>query len=180
RSEIKDINIWDISITKNTNEPITLSWEGDFPDGYDAWLIEGNQAIDMRKSQESGVKSRELKVKIMKPNSGLIIETLEITNITTYPNPAKNEATIRISAKTSNANLKMEVYNILGQKVREESFGLLPSRFSQSEQAYIYEAGYSCTNAFNQKLSNGLYFLKIIASEDNKETSKLSRMLIKK
>jgi hypothetical protein len=182
--EIKDVNVFNISIANNTGNPVTLSWQGDFPDGYDAWLIDGNNAIDMRENSKFKIQNSKLKIKIMKPGKGLVIETLEITNVITYPNPAKNNVIVRISAKTSNASLRMEVYNILGQKATSLNLSQAPNKkwatFEEKEQAYIYEAGYSCTNTFNERLSNGLYFLKITASENSKETSKLGRMIIKK
>ncbi|MFH0774747.1 MAG: right-handed parallel beta-helix repeat-containing protein [bacterium] len=183
REEGADSYLWNLNI--QSQAPTTLSWviEG-VPEDYEVWLIDGDKAIDMRKNSEFRIQNSELKIKIMKPNTGLVIEKLEITDLISYPNPTSGEVTFRANLLTSGAGLSARLYNILGQVVREQELTHTPSkswaRFDKNSQSYIYESGYSCLNNSNQRLANGLYFFQITASENGKSVSKIGRMVISK
>lgn len=179
RSEMKDSQEWSISITSTTDEPITLSWSGvsAIPEEYGVWLIDGNKTIDMRKNSEFRIQNSELKIKIAK--GGLINERLEITKVISYPNPSSGEVTFRSTLLTGGADLKVKIYNIVGQVVYET--GLISKKdIDEKAQVCIYSSKFSCLNTSNQKLSNGLYFFQITASQNGKTTSKIGRMVISK
>ncbi|MBU1599532.1 carboxypeptidase-like regulatory domain-containing protein, partial [bacterium] len=60
RSQMADSNEWDISIVSTTGEPITLSWSdlSAIPKEYGVYLIDGDNVIDMRKSQQSTINNQ--------------------------------------------------------------------------------------------------------------------------
>ncbi|MEK9149058.1 MAG: carboxypeptidase regulatory-like domain-containing protein, partial [Candidatus Desantisbacteria bacterium] len=181
REEGQDSYIWNLNI--QSQSIATLNWviEG-IPEDYEVWLIDGDKAIDMRKSSEFRVQSSELRIKAMKKGSGLVIEKLEITDLISYPNPSQGEVTFRTSLLTSGANLSAKLYNILGQVVKEQELTASTSKswakFNPNTQSYIYESLYSCLNNSNQKLANGLYFFQITAQEAGKQVSKIGKMVI--
>jgi len=175
REEGADSYLWNLNIQSQSPTTLSLVIEG-VPEDYEVWLIDGDKAVDMRKNTEFRIQNSELKIKVMKPEAGLVIEKLEITDVISYPNPTSGEVTFKANLLTSWAGLSAKLYNILGQVVREQE--LTPSsskswaRFDKSSQSYIYESSYSCQNNFNQRLANGLYFFQITASENGKSVSK--------
>ena len=177
RSQMTDSNEWDVSIVSTTGEPITLSWSdvSAIPKEYGVWLIDGDNVIDMRKSQQSTTNSQQLKIKVTK--GGLINERLEITEVISYPNPTSGEVTFRSTLRTEGAVLKVKIYNIVGQVVKET--GLISDKaIDVNAQVCIYTSKFSCLNTTNQRLANGLYFFKIEASQNGKAVSKIGRMVI--
>ncbi len=177
RSQIADSNLWNISITSTTDEPVTLSWSdvSAIPEEYGVWLIDGDNAVDMRKSIVHSPQSTELRIKVAK--GGLINERLEIRDLISYPNPSSGEVTFRTTLLTAEANLKVKLYNIVGQVVAETSL-ISEKAIDEKAQVCIYTSKFSCLNTSNQKLANGLYFFQIEASQDGKAVSKIGRMVI--
>ena len=181
RERMEDSNVWNISLLSNeTGEPVTLSWSdvSAIPEEYGVWLIDGDKVIDMRKNSEFRIQNSELKIKVAK--GGIINEKLEITEVISYPNPTSGEVTFRSTLRTGGADLKVKLYNIVGQVVAET--GLLETKKAIDEKAQvcIYSSKFSCLNTGNQKLANGLYFFQIEASQNGKTVSKVGRMVIKK
>ncbi|MFH0774621.1 MAG: carboxypeptidase regulatory-like domain-containing protein [bacterium] len=181
RERMEDSNVWNISLLSNeTGEPVTLSWSdvSAIPKEYGVWLIDGDKVIDMRKNSEFRIQNSELKIKVAK--GGIINEKLEITEVISYPNPTSGEVTFRSTLRTGGADLKVKLYNIVGQVVAET--GLLETKKAIDEKAQvcIYSSKFSCLNTGNQKLANGLYFFQIEASQNGKTVSKVGRMVIKK
>jgi hypothetical protein len=68
-------------------------------------------------------------------------------NVTVYPNPISNNATVGFNLVESN-NVSIEMVNALGQVVSTNNLGTL----SAGEQSYLLDAS---------KLNNGLYFVNI-------------------
>jgi hypothetical protein len=180
RSEMKDSQEWNISITSTTGEPITLSWSdvSSVPAEYEVWLIDGESAVNMREGSRFKVQGSMLKIKVMKPGAGLIIERLEITEVISYPNPSSGEVTFQSTLLTEGADLKVKIYNIVGQVVQETGL-ISDKKVDANAQVCIYSSKFSClNNSSNQRLAKGLYFFQITASENGKSTSKLGRMVI--
>ena len=179
REKMEPCNIWEISLLSNeTGEPVTLSWSdvSCVPKEYGVYLIDGDNVIDMRKSQQSIVNSQQLKIKVAK-GGGLINERLEITEVISYPNPTSGEVTFRSTLLTGGADLKVKIYNIVGQVVKET--GLISDKaIDEKAQVCIYTSKFSCLNTTNQRLANGLYFFQIEASQNGKAVSKIGRMVI--
>jgi len=103
--------------------------------------------------------------------------TNEIKIITSYPNPSSGEVTFRSTLLTEGADLRVKLYNIIGQVVAES--GLISKKDIDAEaQVCIYSSKFSGLNTSNQPLANGLYFFQITASENGKSISKIGRMVI--
>ncbi|MEW6102543.1 MAG: T9SS type A sorting domain-containing protein [bacterium] len=78
-----------------------------------------------------------------------------------YPNPADNSCYIPFKL-ASDANVSLEVYNILGQKVRTIEAGNKPKgSYTQKDRAILFDL----RNDNNQPLSSGLYFYKLKAND---------------
>ncbi|MFW5805897.1 MAG: fasciclin domain-containing protein, partial [Bacteroidales bacterium] len=83
-----------------------------------------------------------------------ITETIFTSNATlVYPNPAKDRATIRYSIE-SNANVTLEIYNVLGSKVEMINLG------SKPKGTYRQEFSVS-------QFKNGIYFVVLQAGNDS-------------
>ncbi|MCX6296371.1 MAG: T9SS type A sorting domain-containing protein [Bacteroidetes bacterium] len=76
-----------------------------------------------------------------------IEENQSVGNVTVYPNPITNNATVNFNMVKEN-NVSIVVVNALGQSVLNENLGSMPA----GDQTYSLDA---------TKLENGLYFLNI-------------------
>ncbi|MEW6104365.1 MAG: T9SS type A sorting domain-containing protein, partial [bacterium] len=78
-----------------------------------------------------------------------------------YPNPANNACYIPFKL-AKDANVSLEIYNILGQKVRTIELGQKPKgSYTQKDRAIFFDL----KNNAGQNLSSGLYFYKIKADD---------------
>jgi hypothetical protein len=76
-----------------------------------------------------------------------IDENQSVGNVSVFPNPITNNATVNFNMVTEN-NVSIVVVNALGQSVLNENLGSMPA----GDQSYSLDA---------TKLENGLYFLNI-------------------
>jgi hypothetical protein len=90
-----------------------------------------------------------------------------------FPNPFNNSTTIIVSVEKPSA-VSLEIYNILGQKVREFS----TSGFVNGQKSYIWDG----KNNYNRVVSSGIYFARAIIKENstNKLTIKMKKMILLK
>ncbi|MSP64161.1 MAG: T9SS type A sorting domain-containing protein, partial [Ignavibacteria bacterium] len=77
-----------------------------------------------------------------------------------YPNPFNPKTTIKYGLPTE-SNVKIEVYNMLGQKVSE--------LVNEVQSAHYYETIWDATN-----VSSGLYLFKIEATDINDSANKFT------
>ncbi|MEW6104246.1 MAG: T9SS type A sorting domain-containing protein, partial [bacterium] len=78
-----------------------------------------------------------------------------------YPNPANNACYIPFKL-AKDANVSLEIYNILGQKVRTIELGQkTKGSYTQRNRAIPFDL----KNDNNQPLSSGLYFYKLKADD---------------
>ena len=88
-----------------------------------------------------------------------------------YPNPFNPETTIEYGLNKK-SNVKLEVYNILGQKV---------TTLLDKEQAPgIYTIIWDGKTDDNRELSSGLYFYRIIFDDDNQNKELTRKMILLK
>ncbi|MEA1972477.1 MAG: T9SS type A sorting domain-containing protein, partial [Candidatus Cloacimonadota bacterium] len=96
-------------------------------------------------------------VKVKKNNDNSIIESNFITS-TNYPNPF-NPSTIISFNIHENSNVKLEIYNLIGQKVKT------------IEEGYLVKGNHSYTwngkNSKDEVVSSGVYFYKISANNNS-------------
>ncbi|MEW6681272.1 MAG: T9SS type A sorting domain-containing protein [bacterium] len=78
-----------------------------------------------------------------------------------YPNPANQGCYIPFKL-AKDANVSLEIYNILGQKVRTIEIGQRKAgSYTQKDRAIFFDL----KNDSGQNLSSGLYFYKIKADD---------------
>jgi flagellar hook assembly protein FlgD len=78
-----------------------------------------------------------------------------------YPNPTNNGCFIPFKL-SSDANVSLEIYNILGQKVRTIEIGHRKAgSYTQKNRAIFWDL----KNDSGQKVSAGLYFIKLSAGK---------------
>ncbi|MEW6104504.1 MAG: T9SS type A sorting domain-containing protein, partial [bacterium] len=89
-------------------------------------------------------------------------ETPQISELLqSYPNPANNSCYIPFKL-AKDANVSLNIYNILGQKVRTIEVGNKPKgSYTQKDRAIPFDL----KNDNNQPLSSGLYFYKLKADD---------------
>ncbi|MBU1261674.1 T9SS type A sorting domain-containing protein, partial [bacterium] len=78
-----------------------------------------------------------------------------------FPNPADNGCYIPFKL-SADSNVTVEVYNILGQKVRTIEAGYKKAAFYTKKEKALF---WDLTNNQGQKVSDGLYFIRFSAGE---------------
>ncbi|MDR3627478.1 MAG: VIT domain-containing protein [Ignavibacteriaceae bacterium] len=90
-----------------------------------------------------------------------------------FPNPFNLTTTIIVSVEVP-SEITLEIYNILGQKVREfNASGLV-----NGKKSFTWDG----KNSFNRVVSSGIYFARAVikASATNKQTIKMKKMILLK
>jgi len=160
RTEIGDIQIYDLFINIEPNQLLTLNTEGiENFDEYNIYLIDTrlNNVYDLRKESRIDLKTvhttNEYKLLIGKPEytEELLQELIpkEFVLYQNYPNPFNPNTMIRFSLPKDDVIL-LEVYSILGEKVAT----LINS---EKMTAGSYEIEFNGTG-----LTSGVYIYKII------------------
>ena len=85
-----------------------------------------------------------------------------------YPNPFNPTTTIKYSLK-ENVDVKLVIYNIMGQKVA--------TLVDKRQAAGSYQLTWDSTNQYGMRVSTGLYFYRLIAGDKFVKTNKM--LLIK-
>ncbi|MBD3289894.1 T9SS type A sorting domain-containing protein, partial [candidate division KSB1 bacterium] len=88
-----------------------------------------------------------------------------------YPNPFKLSTSMAFDLPYS-SSLKIDIYNVLGQKIKSDIFG----PFSEGYQQFTWQA----IDASGKMLPSGMYFYKIKMLEQQKSTIQYKKMIIKK
>lgn len=175
RPPIQDQEIWDLVVSSNlADEEVTLSWDNvrEVPKKYDLTLLnkESGQRIDMRKSSsytynsDSNLSSRSFSV-IVKRGSAILDSNTPPFN---YPNPAKDETTIRVTISSGGAAMTARIYDIAGELVVEK----LPL---EKKNDY-YEGTWYLKNDRDKKVASGVYLFIIEA--DGKAIGKPGKMAV--
>ncbi|MEW6482464.1 MAG: T9SS type A sorting domain-containing protein, partial [bacterium] len=97
------------------------------------------------------IKDKEITIKPLIPSQSELLQS--------YPNPAKDACYIPFKL-SKDSNVSLEIYNILGQKVKTIELGNKPKgSYTQKNRAIFFDL----KNNAGQNLSSGLYFYKIKA-----------------
>lgn len=105
-------------------------------------------------------------------DDGLQIIPSEFTLNQNYPNPFNPSTTINFSLPSA-ANIKLTVYNILGEVVNV--------LLSKEMQAGNYNIIWNADDQFGRKVSSGVYFYELRASSENgSEFSQMRKMILLK
>jgi hypothetical protein len=91
-----------------------------------------------------------------------IVEVMDSTVLSVYPNPFNSMATIRLFLK-NNSNVSATIYNIMGQKVVD----IANDNNIAGERKYVWNG----RNGFGSTVSSGFYILRVIVTDTgtNKE-----------
>ncbi|MEW6006689.1 MAG: T9SS type A sorting domain-containing protein, partial [bacterium] len=82
--------------------------------------------------------------------------------LNSYPNPANNACYIPFKLSVDSDECIVNIYNILGQKVRTMNLGQKPKgSYTQKNRAIFFDL----KNNNGQNLSKGLYYYKIKAGD---------------
>jgi len=99
-------------------------------------------------------------------DAALTIEAAKYLLAQNYPNPFNPTTTINFTVPAG--NVKIDIYNVLGQKVKV----LVDSKMA----AGTYDVVWDGTNALGEKVASGIYFYKL----KSEVGSKIMKMLLNK
>jgi hypothetical protein len=103
------------------------------------------------------------------PQNQLVAESFVLYQ--NYPNPFKLSTSIAFDLPYS-SSLKMDIYNVLGQKITSGVYG----PFSEGFQYFTWQA----IDAAGQKLPSGMYFYQLKMIEQPRPAIQQKKMIIKK
>ena len=81
-----------------------------------------------------------------------------------YPNPFNPETTIAFSLTQSSAFVKLEVYNIKGQKVKQ----LVSNQLSAGQHSVVWDG----KDANDKSVASGIYLFNLKINNKNVDTKK--------
>lgn len=166
---------WDIAVNARTEDPIILTYSGDNFDeqGYFAYISYNDElhkfdSLHPYTFNPPTVGEHLFKVVVSTVVLGDENNSEPISNVfNIYPNPFNPETNIRYSVK-NNGNVKIDVYNLRGQKVK--------TLVNQNQKAGVHNIVWHGTNQANQKIASGIYFVRV-KTDDQKTRIKKIMML---
>lgn len=164
---------WDFTITSSEqNIPMTLSMtlQGMLPAEFKKYLVDftTERVIDVSNLSEysfnlnKNESTRLFRLIIGTQNfvekntNGIPIIPLVYSLEQNFPNPFNPSTTIRYSLSHS-ANTRLEIYNILGQKIK--------TLVNQLQNIGVYSVEWDGTNDFGEKAASGVYYYRIETEE---------------
>lgn len=94
-----------------------------------------------------------------------------VENVIIYPSPARNIANIKYKISDSVNNIKISVYNIVGEKVKD----IVPASIYPG---YYNETVWNSDNNSGEKVVSGIYLVKITAESTNECYSIVRKLAI--
>ena len=185
RSNNASGHIWDMSVDHTTkNETITLNWEFEnLPAGYKAVLVDinNNEFIELNTTDDytfRASKSNPFKViagssEYVSQKQNQIEKELpdKFTLYANYPNPFNPGTTIKYDLRLA-SNVKLSVYNTLGQLVRT-----LVNGAAQTTGTYTVE--WDGKDQLGRMASTGVYIYRLDVKDLNGKTfTKSHKMLL--
>ncbi|MBQ3644197.1 MAG: hypothetical protein II961_06335 [Candidatus Riflebacteria bacterium] len=147
---------------------ITLDNDGNFKFKSLSELINGNHDLVISAKDKTGnlATSGSMRFALVLP--------FEFKQIIQYPNPAKNNMTIRIRTNSTgiNCNIRIKIYDVAGHKVADFDEGDVLDRNDGN-----YEVRWDLRNKKGKKVANGVYIAKLEAI--NPETGKKIKATLK-
>ena len=152
----------------NNTQSISLDNNGNFKFKPLTELINGNHDLTISAKDRTGnlATSGSMRFALVLP--------FEFKQIIQYPNPAKNNLTIRIRTNSTgiNCNIRIKIYDVAGHKVADFDEGNVIDRNDGN-----YEVRWDLRNKKGKKVANGVYIAKLEAI--NPETGKKVKATLK-
>ena len=152
----------------NNTQSISLDNDGNFKFKPLTELINGNHDLTISAKDRTGnlATSGSMRFALVLP--------FEFKQIIQYPNPAKNNLTIRIRTNSTgiNCNIRIKIYDVAGHKVADFDEGNVIDRNDGN-----YEVRWDLRNKKGKKVANGVYIAKLEAI--NPETGKKVKATLK-
>ena len=162
-----DTNSLEAKIDNNV-QSLTLDNNGNFKFKSLSELINGNHDLTITAKDRTGnmATSGSMRFALVLP--------FEFRQIIQYPNPAKNNLTIRIRTNSTgiNCNIRIKIYDVAGHKVADFDESDVVDRNDGN-----YEVRWDLRNKKGKKVANGVYIAKLEAI--NPETGKKVKATLK-
>jgi hypothetical protein len=178
------MNTWMFVVQSDVpNDWVTIEWESlPFVDGFKVWLLDEVEGKWIDTSKRSSYKFKTgpsgcIRRFIIKAGFGPIRKELKFKRVFNYPNPwfGKTEyTTIRCELMTDDAEVKVKIYDIAGERVRVERMS--PNGYI--DDAYIYEYRWDGRNEVEEEVANGVYLFLIEAKSGGKKIYKTGKMAL--
>ncbi len=152
----------------NNVQSISLDNNGNFKFKSLSELINGNHDLTIIAKDKTGNQATSGSMRFA------LVLPFEFKQIIQYPNPAKNNMTIRIRTNSTgiNCNIRIKIYDVAGHKVAD---------FDESDvidkNDGNYEVRWDLRNKKGKKVANGVYIAKLEAI--NPETGKKVKATLK-
>ena len=162
-----DTNSLEAKIDNNV-QSLSLDNNGNFKFKSLSELINGNHDLTITAKDRTGnlATSGSMRFALVLP--------FEFRQIIQYPNPAKNNLTIRIRTNSTgiNCNIRIKIYDVAGHKVADFDESDVIDRNDGN-----YEVRWDLRNKKGKKVANGVYIAKLEAI--NPETGKKVKATLK-
>ena len=131
-------------------------------------LINGNHDLTIIAKDKTGNQATSGSMRFA------LVLPFEFKQIIQYPNPAKNNMTIRIRTNSTgiNCNIRIKIYDVAGHKVADFDESDVIDRNDGN-----YEIRWDLRNKKGKKVANGVYIAKLEAI--NPETGKKVKATLK-
>ncbi|KAA3614729.1 MAG: T9SS C-terminal target domain-containing protein [Calditrichaeota bacterium] len=173
---VTDVNsngTWDLGetvlILENGETPNHINWQIIFTDDSTGIAPQSGdifQLITTKSFSNSDVYILNTTTLGLKKDQGKIAKGFELFQ--NYPNPFNGKTTISFQLKKTD-RVKLEIFNILGQRVFSKELG----KFNPGKHLFVWDA----TNNQNQVLSSGVYLYRI---KTGKRFSKVNKLVLMK
>ncbi len=181
RSDAVDGNVWEMTIANNVNEKaLTLNWElPDMPADHKMMIVDvnNNEFINMAELQTYRFNARkDNRFKVVVGKGAFVDQAVEKIRAEmpreyalqqNYPNPFNPSTNIRFDVALS-GNVKMKIYNVLGQEV----VTLVDGYFETGRHLVTWNG----RDALGRQVASGMYIYRLEAGK----VSRTKKMLFVK
>ncbi len=149
---------------KNVSLPVRTAENGEVQ-VHLAALPDGEQFFELEVADRAGNRA-------VASVRALVVGATSLTQVVTYPNPARNSASIRATFSgpaAATADARVKIFDAAGHKVNE-----MPMTF---KGAGVYEVRWDLTNSSGRAVANGVYMAEVtvgLGGEKAKERRKIA------
>ena len=150
------------------NQSLSLDANGDFKFKSLSELINGNHDLMISAKDRTGNTATTGNMRFV------LVLPFEFKQIIQYPNPARNNVTIRIRTNSTgvNCNIRIKIYDVAGHKVADFDESDVTDKGDGN-----YEVRWDLRNKKGKKVANGVYIARLEAI--NPETGKKVKTTLK-